>query len=111
MDLEFILSEAGHAVLGPAPSVDRALAILEREAPDGALLDLNLAGVSSAPVAERLRERGVPFVVVSSYGRTHAASEGVRDEPLVTKPYDPANLLRVLGEALAAARVPDRGPA
>jgi CheY-like chemotaxis protein len=96
MLVEDALLDAGAEVLGPAATVGEALALLEAEKPDAAVLDLNLAGETSTPVADVLAARGVPFVVATGYGaeglpRAHAAV------PVLAKPYDPDELTATLG--------------
>ena len=86
MDLELLLHQHGWRVLGPAATVAEALQLLAGQMPDAALLDVNLQGELVTPVAEQLRARGVPFVVVSAYpspGRMAAALAGA---PAVGKP-------------------------
>ena len=101
MDIEGLLLERGYEVVGPAPTVERALALLARERPDVAMLDLNLAGEDTVPVAEELRRRGIPFVVVSGYGASRMREGALRDAPFVSKPYDRDDLARSLARALA----------
>lgn len=101
MDLEALLTEAGYEVLGPAPSVSCALRLLEAATPRAALLDLNLAGRTSAPVADALRRLGVPFLVVTGYSDARLEAPNLRDVPLIRKPYDPDQLLRRLHAAMA----------
>ena len=63
MDLEFALEDEG-AVMLDARSVREALDRIGRDRPDAAILDVNLGlGTTCAPVALRLRELGVPFVL------------------------------------------------
>jgi DNA-binding NarL/FixJ family response regulator len=47
------------AIIGPASTPATALDQVARQAPDIAMLDVNLAGASSAPVAKALRAAGV----------------------------------------------------
>ena len=64
------LEAEGATVVGPAPRVGDALDLLAREAPpDAAVLDVDLDGETSCPVADALRHRNVPFVLVTGYGR------------------------------------------
>ncbi|WP_213979778.1 response regulator [Sphingomonas sp. dw_22] len=97
MCLEDILDALGCIAIGPAGRLSEGLALAENEALDAAIIDINLAGERSTPIAEMLRGRGVPFAFASGYG---AAPEGFIDEaPLVEKPYgerDIEALLRVL---------------
>ena len=59
---------SGAEVVGPAASVDGALALLAAtERLDGAVLDANLQGEMAFPVADALGERGVPFVFATGY--------------------------------------------
>jgi two-component system, response regulator PdtaR len=99
MDLELLLRRHGWRVLGPATTLAEALRLLADRTPDVALLDVNLQGELVTPVAEQLRARGVPFVVVSAYrdpGRMAAALAGV---PAVGKPIDERRLLAALRQA------------
>ena len=97
------LEGAGAVVLGPAHSVEQALALLRDGAapPDAALLDVNLRGEAVTPVALALAERGVPFALVTAY-----AAEGLdgplRAAPRVGKPFTAAGLVR------AVARLPPK---
>ena len=63
-----VLAEAGAEVVGPAPNVDRALALLQERAVDAAVLDKSLDGASSDPVADLLRSNNTPFLFLTGYG-------------------------------------------
>lgn len=102
MMIEDVMVDLGCAVIGPAGSVSRALALIESEAPDGALVDLNLGGEHAGPIAAALKARGIPFIFVSGYGRTMADGENA-DIPIVAKPFDERDLRRAVG-LIAAAR-------
>lgn len=69
--LKEALEDQGAIVLGPAPSVDRALRLLDevQHAIDAAILDVNLRGEVVFSVADTLVERGLPFIFVSGYDR------------------------------------------
>lgn len=90
MELCDILEDLGHEVVGPAPSVDKALALLGTVAPppDVAIIDANLAGETSAPVMNRLRSCDVPVIVASGYGSQELDRMGLWNGSLVSKPYD-----------------------
>ena len=69
----------------PAGSVVHALQLLDRGGRiDAAILDVNLDGESVYPVADALRERGIPFVFSSGHAR-EALPDRFRDMPLVDK--------------------------
>jgi CheY-like chemotaxis protein len=57
----------GAEIAGPAPTLKAALQIARSERLDGAVLDIDLRGESSLPVADVLIERGVPVVFVTGY--------------------------------------------
>ena len=99
MLIEDTLSDAGYRVLGPAATVADALALLAAERPDGAVLDLNLGGETSLPVADRLDAEGIPFLICSGYGASGVPPRhGGRT--VLPKPYDPGELLRNMATLL-----------
>lgn len=68
-----MLSAAGCEVIGPALRVSDGVALVEGgEAPAFALLDINLGGEMSWPVARALVLRGIPFVFITGYVGEHA---------------------------------------
>lgn len=95
MLVEDALMDAGCAVIGPASDVEGALRLLAESTPDAAVLDLNLGGETSAPVADALAGRGVPFVVATGYGAAGLPARH-RGVPVLAKPYDPAELVALL---------------
>ncbi len=95
MLVEDALLDAGATVLGPVATVAEALALLERETPHVAVLDLNLAGETSTPVADALVARGIPFVVATGYG-ADGLPPGHDSVPVLAKPYDPDDLTMAL---------------
>src|SRR3990170_2792714 len=64
LDIAGALEQGGLVVIGPLASVRDALAALEREQVDGALLDANLGGEPVGRVADALSARRVPFAFV-----------------------------------------------
>ncbi len=100
MLVDDVLKEAGCEVVGPFPRLAPALQAASSERLDGALLDINLAGELVSPVADRLIERGVPFVFLTGYG-WHMLPERFHTRPLVMKPCRQDMLLAALARALA----------
>lgn len=96
MLVEDALLDAGFGVLGPAATVEEAMALLSRERPDAVVLDLNLAGETSTPVADELAARGIPYVIATGYGASGLPA-GHQDAMVLAKPYDPAELTSMLG--------------
>jgi PAS domain S-box-containing protein len=93
------LEEAGCTVVGPASTLAEALRLAEEERLDAAVLDRNLCGQLSDPVARRLRERGIRFAVVTGYADTGLPLD-FADVPSLEKPFEPDQLV-----ALAARLV------
>jgi DNA-binding NarL/FixJ family response regulator len=102
MELESELMDQGCVVIGPAGRAAPALALLEDEAPDAVLLDLNLDGETPTALAEALQRRHVPFIVVSGYGSRHQEPPILRDAPRLQKPVRQRELLAALARAMAA---------
>jgi CheY-like chemotaxis protein len=105
--MEEWLSQAGAEVVGPVPSVERALDLIEDEgnALDAAVLDVNLGlGKAAYPIADRLNELGVPYLFTTADVRIidHPAH---RERPRLEKPVARAQLLEAL-EKLLAVRSP-----
>jgi two-component SAPR family response regulator len=102
--LEMILQDQGWSVGGPFRTNRVALDYLEKNRPDVALIDFNIADGTSAATASRLRELGVPFVVVSGYPKSMARSEDLQLAPWLDKPFTEDALVRCLSHALEQAQ-------
>jgi CheY-like chemotaxis protein len=62
------LEGVGSIVVGPVPSVERAIKAIESDSKiDAAILDINLGGVRAYPIADKLLARNIPFVFTSGY--------------------------------------------
>ncbi len=77
------------------PRLKDALAAVERETFDLAILDVHLHGESAFPVAEALIAKGVPFVFATGYGE-RGLPENYRGRPVLQKPFAKDDLERVL---------------
>lgn len=91
-DLARALRARGADVVGPVPSLERALAAASSESIDFAVLDLNLKGDHGFPVADALAERNVPFVFATGYDDT-VIPDRHRDVKRWEKPFDMDALL------------------
>jgi len=103
MLVENWLVELGCEVVGPARSVQQGLDIAGSAQLDGAILDVNLAGEQSFAVAERLKQRGVPFAFATGDGSIDKTA-GFADPILLSKPFDFEGVKTVLGKMLARRR-------
>lgn len=100
IDIATQLIEAGFLVVGPAPSVAKALKLIEEVGCDVAVLDVNLRDETSEPVARKLRSRRTPFLFLSAVSRDRLPS-GFNDEVLLPKPARPAALVAALQSSIA----------
>ncbi|RVQ00955.1 response regulator [Sinorhizobium meliloti] len=86
MLIEDSLCELGHEVVAIASRMQEALDIARKGQFDIAIIDVNLDGEPSYPVADVLAERHVPFIFATGYG-----SKGLDTRywniPLLTKPF------------------------
>ena len=94
MYVEDLLIELGFDVAGMATSLDQALPLAQDGDFDFAVLDVNLDGRLSFPVADVLRQRGIPFLFARGYG-SKGFIDGYRDAVRIQKPF--------LGQDLAQA--------
>jgi DNA-binding response OmpR family regulator len=97
--IEDTLKDAGALVVGPVATVSGALALIENEAIDCAILDVELVDGKAGPVAEALVKRGVRFVLATGY------DPGVIDgqypkAPVVPKAFDVRELLGTIEDVL-----------
>ena len=68
LHLEDLLISLGHEVAGHATRIEMAIEFAYKSDIDFAILDINVAGTKSFPVADILRRRGVPFIFATGYG-------------------------------------------
>jgi len=98
MTAEDMLEEIGCTVTAQASTFNEAMAQATTTDFDLALLDINLNGVMSLPVAQRLRDNGKPFIFTTGYGNV-GLDKDFSDIVVVTKPYT----LRSLSNAIRSA--------
>jgi CheY-like chemotaxis protein len=99
--LKDMLVDLGCSVIGPAADVNQALAMIDAEPIDVAVLDVNLRGQMSYPVADVLVARGVPFVFSTGYDKDRLL-EGYRTIPTLQKPFHRSDLGDTLAKLLAS---------
>lgn len=98
MLLEDMLEDLGYQVAATAARESEALAAIAAIEIDAAILDVNLNGKRSYPIADALIERGIPLVFATGYG-AGSLEHDYRDHPLLSKPFrisDLGNMLRSL---------------
>lgn len=90
-----VLAIAGAVVIGPTGSVREALVLAERESLDCAVLDYKLPDGTTAPVADLLAARDVPFVFATGYD-VGPLDPKYLDRPRVEKVFATEELLRAI---------------
>lgn len=103
MDLEGIVSDAGHRVFGVAQTRDEAVEIGTDRRPDLILADIQLADESSGidAVNDLLAAHGdVPVIFITAFPERLLTGE--RPEPafLITKPFRPEQVLSAISQAM-----------
>jgi len=102
-DLANALKGAGAEVLGPAGTLEEAHRYVKGERFDCAILDMNLSGDMAFPIADRLQEAGIPFVIATGYNSA-SLPERLADVPRVEKPSDVGKVIEAIPPLLAGAR-------
>jgi DNA-binding response OmpR family regulator len=99
MELEEVVTLAGHAVVGWATNRANALALGDARSPDIAFVDFRLLdGDTGLELSQRLSERGVAVVLTTANATDHV---GKLDHALgiVSKPYSAETIHAVLRDA------------
>jgi CheY-like chemotaxis protein len=94
MNLEAALIDLGCTATSVG-TIDDALTLLGSTGFDAAMLDVNLHGEKSYPVADALARLGIPFVFSTGYGH-HAERPEFSDRPVLRKPYIQNHLIAAL---------------
>ena len=102
MDLESLVRNLGHRVIGVARTHSDAVELARRSRPGLILADIQLADGSSGleAVNEMLKSFEVPVVFITAYPERFLTGE--RPEPafLISKPFQPAMVSAVVSQAL-----------
>ncbi|HEY5380412.1 MAG TPA: response regulator, partial [Pseudolabrys sp.] len=97
--LEDMLAELGHTIVGPVARVKKALDIIQREEIDLAILDVNINGEETYPIADVLAARGVPFFFSTGYDKKSLRAPH-QDRPTLQKPFQRQDLEKLFAEIL-----------
>jgi DNA-binding response OmpR family regulator len=97
-----VLSESGCEVVGPAPNLERGWRLSQQETLDGAVLDVNLGGEHSFPIAVTLAERGIPFLFLTGYDDVSVMPAEFRTVHRILKPFDFNELVDIIAKSFTA---------
>ena len=100
--LEDQLERLGCTIGPTAATLAEAMDAATAESFDIAVLDVNLSGERSFPVAAALKARGTPFLFATGFGAAGIHPD-FADAPVLQKPYTEAQLRSALVSALSAS--------
>ena len=98
------IERAGGTAIGPVNSVAAALKEIEDRTVDVVILDAKLIDGGAARLAGCLKERRIPYVVVSGYERANLP-DVLQGVPFVSKPISIPTLMEALEVVPTAAPV------
>ncbi|MEC9196373.1 MAG: hybrid sensor histidine kinase/response regulator, partial [Pseudomonadota bacterium] len=104
MDAADILTELGASDVKIASNVLEALNQIEKNAFSVAVLDVNLGSEQSLPVAIRLAELGVPFILSTGYGERDDIRANYPPCPILRKPFSSETMAEAVFEAIRSNR-------
>ncbi|WP_435167100.1 response regulator [Falsirhodobacter sp. 1013] len=100
MEIQDLIEEAGLTADGPYPTIEKAGKALQEANPACAILDVRLRDGEVFPVADVLRDSGVPLIFHSG----HAVAEDIlKRYPTATfceKPCTPSQILRAVASLM-----------
>jgi DNA-binding response OmpR family regulator len=88
MLVEEMLQKLRCEIVGPVSTLEEAVATVRQNRLDGALLDANLNGKNSSPVADELSGHEVPFILVTGYSGHQGDPPLLKCAPRVRKPIN-----------------------
>jgi CheY-like chemotaxis protein len=95
MLIEDVLADLGCTDATTIATLQGGLAYLASRKPDFAVLDVNLAGTPSWPIAEALEKAGAPFIFTTGYGAQGVPAQ-YAGRPVVQKPFTEADIAAAL---------------
>jgi CheY-like chemotaxis protein len=109
MLLEDMVLDCGCEIIGPVARFEAALALAQTAEFDLAVLDLNLNGTLSYPIAEVIRARGIPVIFATGYGAAGLLDK-FRDCPTLQKPFSQSDFAQAVAAACDLAQAMERSP-
>ena len=106
MAIEDMMDDLGAESVTVAANVEQALSLICGQHFDFATVDVNLDGERSDRVADALAVDSVPFAFSTGYG-TSAISAAHGDRPVLKKPYNTANLAKIVDQLFPYRRASD----
>ena len=101
LDTSMSLHNLGVEQVEAAFTLEEASTVLDRTSPTLVVMDIDLRGVITFPLAERLAAMGIPFVFTTGHGAELPIPPALQGAPVIGKPYDPEQLRLVLAPYLS----------
>ena len=102
MMIEDMLADLGCQSVAVASKVGPAISLIEGQEFDMAMLDMNLGGIESYPVADALTARDVPYFFSTGNSLTNT-KDGYRNQDVLKKPFTFEQLSNMLSRSLRAS--------
>ncbi|WP_455809031.1 response regulator [Pseudomonas koreensis] len=99
MLMEMMLDDLGFATAYHASTLNEGIEYARNGEYDLAILDINIIGGDSFPIAAAIADRGIPFMFCSGYGRL-GIPDAWLDRRCVAKPFSAEQLSQALSELL-----------
>ena len=96
LDMITTLGNAGAAIVGPAHTLEHAVALAKTEPISCGILDVSLRNEAVFPAAELLRNRGVPIVFYTGHGDAEGLRRDWPEAKVLSKPAPPKLLLQTV---------------
>jgi CheY-like chemotaxis protein len=99
MMIEDMLTDLGCKSIAIASKIDQAITLIDGQVFDTAMVDLNLNGMESYPIADALAEHDVPYFFSTGNSVTNV-KDGYRDQDVLKKPFTFEQLSNMLSRSL-----------
>jgi CheY-like chemotaxis protein len=91
----------GHRVAAEAGNIEQAMELARSATFDFAIIDMNLNGVMSFPIADAIAERSIPLIFASGYDSTRKG-ERHQEAPVLQKPFTVDRLESAIHQTMQA---------
>lgn len=102
IQIEECLNQLGFQVVGPVSTLDEGKRLAEQQDIQGAILDINIIGGNSSPIAQVLRDRDCPFFFVTGYASPQHLPEDLSSVRRLRKPVTEKQLAQAIDEDFVA---------
>ncbi len=106
LDLETMVLDLGAGQVTIATTANQALLLIAAQIFDVAVLDVRLGETISLPVGIALRDKGIPFAIVTGYDTAVDIPEAFETAPLITKPFSKHDIAAVWQTLVGTGRTP-----